>query len=376
MIYNELYDKRLEKVKDCIAFKNKHVVSTYMGQGCPPAHTEGLTMAEYIAKPEEGLKHFLNFVNRINDIAEIDCINAGYGAYNWVTLATIWWSRIKRPGKELPENSVWQVEEKKRMEIEDYDFIIKNGVKAFTDRLYPEIVDMEDLFKFLEYIATKKDYEFQSYIDAGYPLLAGGFVCPPFETICGGRGMNNFFMDCYKRPDKVEAVQDLLMEDIRKSIAQMPSNEKYFIGAWDGGWRGASNMVSQKIWDRLVWPYMKEIAELLIAKGITPIMHLDSSWDRDIERFLELPEKKIILNTDNATDLRRARKLLGNHAAFMGDVPVQMLAVASKEEVADYCRRLIDDIGIEGLFLCSGCDAPANAKFENLVAIYEVAKEY
>ncbi len=375
MIYNELYDKRYEKVKKCIEFKNEDVVTAYMGGSCPPAHIEGLTIAEYISKPNEGIKHYIDFINRLNDVAEVDCFNGSYPGFNWVALATIWWSKVKRPGRDLPENSIWQVEEKKRMELSDYDLILEKGVKAFTDKLFPTIIEEEDYKGFVEFLKNKPN-EIQSYIDAGYPSLRGGIVCPPFETLCGGRGMNNFFMDCYKRPDKIEAVQDVLMEDLKKSIKNMPSNEKYFIGAWVGGWRGASSMINQKIWDRLVWPYIKELALLLIDKGITPIMHLDANWDRDIERFLELPKKKLILNTDGSTDLRRARKLLKDHAAFLGDVPVQMLAISSREEVMDYCKRLIDDIGPKGLFICPGCDAPPNAKFENLTAIYEVAKNY
>jgi uroporphyrinogen-III decarboxylase len=165
------------------------------------------------------------------------------------------------------------------------------------------------------------------------------------------------------------------MESIRKQVDLIPQ-EKYALGAWVGGWRGASSMVNQKIWDKLVWPYMKDLAELVAAKGKIPIMHLDASWDRDIERFKELPAKTIILNTDGMTDLRRAKKLLGDHAAFMGDVPVQMLAVSSKEEVTDYTKRLIDDVGQQGLFICPGCDAPATAKFENMAAIYETAQKY
>lgn len=375
MKYNELYDKRYERVRDCIEFKNKGPVSTYMGPACAATHTEGLTIAELMSKPDEGIKHYINFVNRINDIAEVDCINSGYTGLIWVALSTMWWSKIKRPGKELPEDSLWQVEEKRQMEISDYDFILENGVKAFTDKLYPELIDMEELQVFLNFIAKGAEVN-QMYVDAGYPVLSHGNICPPFETLCGGRSMNDFFMDCYKRPDKVKEVQDLMMVDIRKSVEVMPSNEKYFIGTWVGGWRGASSMVNQKIWDKLVWPYMKELALLLIEKGLTPVMHIDSCWDRDIERFLELPPKKIILNTDGSTDLKRARKLLGEHAAFSGDVPAQLLAIGSKEDIIEYCKRLIDDVGGAGLFLSSGCDAPYNSKFENLVAMFEVAESY
>jgi hypothetical protein len=373
MNYNDVYNKKYDKIKDTIAFKNKGVTAIYMGQATPAAE-EGLTIAEFLSSPEITLKHTLHYINRLNHRAPIDGINILHPAVGNVGLAMLWWSAVKMPGRELPDNSVWQIDEKEQLKAEDYDFILANGMEAMFNKLAPKFFSQEDLQRFMENV-KKTPQDIQTYIDEGYPVMRGASATPPFETLCGGRGMNNFFMDCYKIPDKVKAVQDKMMESIRKKVEQI-SPEKYVMGAWVGGWRGASNIVNQKIWDKLVWPYMKELAELLISKGKIPIMHLDASWDRDIERFKELPAKTIILNTDGMTDLRRARKLLGDHAAFMGDVPVQMLAVSSKEEVADYTKRLLDDLGPQGLFLCPGCDAPATAKFENMAAIYETAQKY
>jgi hypothetical protein len=373
MNYNDVYNERYAKIKDTIEFKNKHVATIYMGHSTPAAE-EGLTLAEYVANPDTLFDHYLHYINRLNAIGHIDGLNRSHGAYINVALATMWWSYIKMPGRELPANSIWQVEEKTRIDAGGYDFIIKNGKDAMFQKLLPQLFSQEDWQGFMD-LQKKGLQTNQRYIDEGYPVVSTGTVCPPFETLCGARGMNEFFMDCYKIPDKVKAAQDVMMESIRLSIEKMPQ-EKYFIGSWVGGWRGASSMVNQKIWDKLVWPYIKEAALLLIERGLVPVMHLDASWDRDIERFKELPAKKIILNTDGMTDLRRARKLLGDHAAFMGDVPVQMLAISSKVEVVDYIKRLIDDIGPQGLFLCPGCDAPATAKFENMTAIYETAREY
>jgi uroporphyrinogen-III decarboxylase len=187
--------------------------------------------------------------------------------------------------------------------------------------------------------------------------------------------MTAFFMDCYKKPDLIKEAQNVMLEEQLKMIATRPDRD-YVIGEWIGGWRGASGLVSPKIWDNLVWPYMYKLALALIERGITPILHLDQNWDRDLERFLELPENKCIINTDGMTDLRKARKVLGNHVAFMGDVPSQMLTVSTPDEVKDYIRRLLDDIGVKGVILAAGCDAPTGSKFENLVAIHEVAQEY
>jgi hypothetical protein len=373
MKYNDLYNERRQKILDAIEFKNKNVLSIFQGPVTPAAE-EGVSIAEYIADPEKTRNYFLHYMNRINAITPLDGANAGYPVYFNVALAMIWWSYIKMPGRGLPDNSLWQVEEKSRLEPSDYDFIAENGKDAMFQKLMPQLFTQEDLDKFLKAMADTSQTT-QMFIDAGYPVMTAMNFAPPFETLCGGRGINNFFMDCYKISDKIKAAQDKMMESIRAQIKAFPV-DKYIIGAWVGGWRGASAMVNQKIWDKLVWPYMKECAELLIEKGQTPIMHLDSCWDRDIERFKELPAKTIILNTDGMTDLRRAKKLLGDHAAFMGDVPAQMLAVSSKEEVADYVKRLIDDVGQAGLMICPGCDAPATAKFENMVAMYETAAKY
>jgi hypothetical protein len=373
MKYNYLYNQKYDKIMDTVVFKNKRVTTIYQGSATPPAE-EGLTIAEFINDWDKGSKAYSHYIGRLNERGPIDGQNAAYLAGVNVLLALAWWSYIKMPGRELPENSVWQVNEKENLKIEDYDFILNNGMDAMVQRLMPTLFPLEDFQKLMASLQNSEQQS-QAIIDLGYPLLAHGNLVPPFETLCGGRGMNNFFMDCYKMPDKIKAVQDVMMESIRKQVDLIPE-EKYALGAWVGGWRGASNIVNQKIWDKLVWPYMKELAELVAAKGKIPIMHLDASWDRDIERFKELPAKTIILNTDGMTDLRRAKKLLGDHAAFMGDVPVQMLAVSSKEEVADYTKRLLDDIGPQGLFLCPGCDAPATAKFENMAAIYETAAKY
>ena len=134
-------------------------------------------------------------------------------------------------------------------------------------------------------------------------------------------------------------------------------------------------MVNPKIWENLVWPYMKASGEQMIKYGKVPIFHLDQDWNRDIERFGELPEGKIIINTDGMTSLPRARKLLPK-AALMGDVPPTLLTTGTPQQVGDYVKKLIDEVGPKGLFVCSGCDTPINVKFENLVAMVKATNEW
>ncbi|MDR1249524.1 MAG: hypothetical protein LBK63_09505 [Treponema sp.] len=253
MNYNDTYNRKYDKIMDTIAFKNKRVTTIYMGSSTPAAE-EGLTLAEFITDWDKGIKAYFHYVGRINERGPIDGHNTGYFAGANVLLALAWWSYIKMPGRELPENSIWQVNEKENMKAEDYDFILNNGMDAMVQQLMPTLFPPEDFQKLMGSLQNAEQ-QAQAIIDIGYPLLAHGNIVPPFETLCGGRGMNNFFMDCYKIPDKIKAVQDVMMESIRKQVDQIPA-EKYAIGTWIGGWRGASNLVNQKIWDKLVWPYI------------------------------------------------------------------------------------------------------------------------
>ena len=62
--------------------------------------------------------------------------------------------------------------------------------------------------------------------------------------------------------------------------------------------------------------------------------------------------------------------------AIMGDVPAQLLATGTPDDVYAYVRDLIRDIGNIGLLLCPGCDAPINAKGENMVAMMAAGREF
>ena len=45
----------------------------------------------------------------------------------------------KLPGFDLPDDEVWQLDEKEIMKVEDYDFIVKNGWNAYLGYVYPRL---------------------------------------------------------------------------------------------------------------------------------------------------------------------------------------------------------------------------------------------
>lgn len=53
----------------------------------------------------------------------------------------------------------------------------------------------------------------------------------------------------------------------------------------------------------------------------------------------------------------------------MGDVPASMLYMKTPDNVYEYSRKLVRELGPEGFILQSGCDIPTNAKLENVKAM-------
>lgn len=111
-------------------------------------------------------------------------------------------------------------------------------------------------------------------------------------------------------------------------------------------------------------------------QGIVPVLHFDQCWDRELHRLLELPKKKCVLNPDGMTNLRKFREIVGDHMAVMGDVLSTLFAIGTPEEIRNYVRDLVRDIGPQGLLLAPGCDTPVNTKPENMKAFVAAAHEF
>ena len=84
-----------------------------------------------------------------------------------------------------------------------------------------------------------------------------------------------------------------------------------------------------------------------------------------------------VLEFDGATDIFKAKKVLGKRLCIKGDVPARILALGTKDQVLDYCRKLIEEVGEGGGFiLASGCEIPPDAKPENVAAMREAVEKY
>ncbi|HEX9117331.1 MAG TPA: uroporphyrinogen decarboxylase family protein, partial [Anaerolineae bacterium] len=308
-------------------------------------------------------------------VGDIDGINQMPIGLHMMNLSGIWLSKVLTPGKDLPANSLWQVVEAELMTPDDYDTIAAKGWDAFYQAFMPRIVDMDEWKRHWDWVFANIGRVPQAFREHGYVVMSPAIATIPFEYLCGGRSMTKFFFDLYRMPDRVQAAMDVMIDGlIHNAIGAAKLSGVPHM--WVGGWRSASSMLAPKLWDRFVWPYYYKLVMGLHETGINAILHWDQDWTRDLGRLRELPAKSFILNPDGMTDIRKAKEVLADHAAIMGDVPASLFAAGTPEQVRDYVRDLVHDVGPTGLILCPGCDGPVNTRTENLMAYAAACREY
>jgi uroporphyrinogen-III decarboxylase len=332
----------------------------------------GITVADFLSDQNRAMDLTIKYMDKLNGL---DGSNSIPSTIINVELTLLWHNRVQMPGRELPDDTLWQVDEKEVMSIEDYDMIINDGFQAFQAQHLPKVTDMAEFQSAIEKMPEISHIIRNAFIDNGYVPMTGGVSTIPFEILCGGRSMTQFYMDLYRRPEKVKAAMDAMIHDQIEMACRIVETTG-IKRIWVGGWRSASMLLAPNLWDEFVFPYFKRLTWALAEKDIVSILHFDQDWTRDLRRLLDLPPKKCVLNIDGMTDIRQAKEILGNHMAIMGDIPSALLKTGTAEALYSWARELIRDIGPTGFLLAPGCEAPIDAKSENMEAYVAAGRDF
>lgn len=368
----KLYQERLNRIQNAIALEPvDHIPMVYMGVAFAPRYL-GMSIADFCADPEATINTNLETMDKMGGWDGINMAGAGR-----ITplLTSLWLSRLGVPGRDMPPDSLWQVREAEVMTLSDYDFIIDKGWHAFVENYLPRVIDIAEFGEAIGWLMGNLPRAVGAYRERGYVPVCATVTSIPYEYFCGGRSMQKFVLDLHRIPDKIQAAMDVCFPAIIEQTIAV-ARATGVAGVWLGGWRAASALIAPRLWDRFVWPYTVKYIDELIAAGLMPVLHWDQDWTRDLARLQELPAKKCLMNPDGMTDMLKFKELAGDRMAMMGDVPSNLLVAGTPEDIRDYVRDRVRLFGSTGLLLCPGCDAPINARPENMEALVAAGREF
>jgi hypothetical protein len=299
--------------------------------------------------------------------------------------------KIKYPGVDIAPDGICQVIEEAIMSADEYD--------AFADARLPTT-----FLKFVNFLATLAcrvqrtpqkgtlakiravlklrrqitawRKEFPKWRARDVAIQHGLCMEAPFDTFSMSRGLVDFCYDLMDHPGPL-ARAALLLSDGYVQVGDYFTKATGVRRVLVFCHRTSNDFISPKHFEQYALPPLKKIVSGLVERGITPFLHLDGNWDGNLEYLHELPKASVVLQFDGRTDIFRAKETIGEHCCIFGDVPASMLAFGGKEEVSDYCKKLIDEIGRNGGFiLAAGCEVAPNARPENVKAMIDAVKKF
>jgi uroporphyrinogen-III decarboxylase len=246
------------------------------------------------------------------------------------------------------------------MTPDEYDIIINKGWHHYDKeyilpRTHPEFTGLSGEIKLLnkEKEANRiTEKALPQYVDKSVVFTDNVMAMPPFETLSMARSFSPFLLDLYRHPDKVIAAIDAMMaETIDTLSSQLKASKKIFGNTAIS--RSAGTFISAKQFEKFVFPYVKELADLFMSASLIMVFHLDQDWLKFLPYFKQLPEGRYILELDGTTDIFEAKKIIGDRMCLMDDVPARLFKLGTAREVEQYCQKLIDIVGLGSGFILS-----------------------
>jgi uroporphyrinogen-III decarboxylase len=360
----ELFQERTDRLIKTIRLEKADRTPVILTADAFHANQMGVKLSDFCSHVQTSHETMFQSIQRLGDL---DGTNAAYSGAKLFPL--MFYTKMKLPGRDLPEGTLWQLDERENMTVEDYDTILNKGWQAFSQDYLVNRLNIPVAEMLKEVTALPR--MIQRFEDAGYLVYSRKPGLTVNEYLSGGRSMANFMRDLFKMPDKVEAVLDVILEGQVAEYRQYVREHNPLV-VFISPARGASEFFSPKLWQRFVWKYLREVVEAIIEEGAFVDIHIDGNWERDLEFFRSLPKARCIFESDSATNIYKIKEVLGDHMCIKGDVPAALLTLGTPDEVYNYSTKLIKDMG-QGFILASGCTVPPNAKSENVKAMIAAA---
>ena len=367
----------IERVATILDLKEPDRVPTWVLMDWLPAKYYDITKEELVFDPVKAQK-----ANEwvFNEVGGFDLGIAGGGMYPihinpFPIIFSSYYLDWMLPGRQLGTDSSPQLAERSTsnpiMKVEDYNSIIKNGFLNFFNFRNATMGDLMKLNKLAALVAENTKRWIEVY---KVPSLADAGTFLPFEVLSYFRGSTNFMKDIYRYPDKIKAVSDFMIDGmiaIGEYAASLGGGNTILIGTI----RSSADFISEKIFEDLVFPYLKKMVSKFITDGYVVQLHCDTDWTSRLHYFTELPKGKIYLHMDERTDIKKAKEILGSHMAIEGNFKPSLFTLGTPNQIEKRTKEIIDDCA-DGGGLWVGVEIPDDAKLENLKAMIDTCKTY
>jgi len=405
----ELYKQRQKRVLDAIELRTPDRVPITASFYFFPARYYGCSFKDMMYNPDTLQDVYL----RVTREFEPDLAQSPFGVMlPGPLLDLLDYKQMQWPGGMLPADVPFQFVEGEYMRAEEYDHFLSDPMDFIIRKYWPRIsgslqglANLHPLGNFTTQMGTNvfglfSPPEMQAILDTikkagrqlkrfgtyskrfekmlkkeGFYSQTGGMADAPFDLLGDFlRGTKGMMLDMYRRPDTIlKACEKILPMEIEKGVqsTKRAGGKLCFIALH----KGLDGFMSEEQFKKFYWPTLRDLAIGLIDEGLIPYMFWEGNCTSRLALIKDIPAGKAIYRFE-ATDMMKAKDILGDRVCIRGNVPISLLATGTQEEVRSYCKKLIDYAGRGGGLIMDAAAHVTEAKPENLRAMFDFTREY
>lgn len=327
-------------------------------------------------------------VGRVMDILD-------YKQYNW-------------PGHGVPDDGEFQFIEMETLKEDEYDDFMRDPTDFWWRRILPRTIGALEPFsraslpsyrmpnvgdygrpeiqtalkKLME--AGDEQVRFQQKIaptprklrELGYPVMDGGTSSAPFDFIGDAlRGTVAVIKDMFRQPEKLlEALDWAVPFMIQRGLNSARMGSAPIVGF--ALHKGSDPYMSDEHFRTFYWPSLRKVMLALINEGLIVRGGNQGFHNKRFETYRDVPKGRVYWAVGYGTDIAKAKESVRDVCCIMGNVHAGLLHHGTPEDVAKYCRQIIDIAGKGGGYIFSTSSIDRNARPENVRMMIKTAKEY
>lgn len=201
------------------------------------------------------------------------------------------------------------------------------------------------------------------------PVFCG--VIGPYSLAGRLFDMSELMIACFEEPEKVKVLLSKVTEFLTNYIKAFKE-----VGA-DGVIMAepAAGLLSSDFAEEFSMPFVNKIFDAVNDDDFITCYHNCGNSVNDMLDLVSTVNADII-HLGNAIDLKKALEVLPKEKIVMGNVDPVLFKTSTPDEIKADVKRVFEECSShENFMISTGCDIPAEAKWENIKAYFDTVKE-
>ena len=405
---DKIYEERNRRLLDQVALRQTDRTPFVFVARFWPARLAGITFEQQMydaEKSADALEKALLLVQPDGYVPSLYCFGP--------TLSALDYRLMQWPGHGTGVNATFQYLDKEYMPAKDYDEYLFDPTGYCLRKFLPRVAGAFEGLARMPDFASLSEWRFigamrafahpemrrslQRLLDAGeaaehaarktaafakkmtslgFPSAGGGFCKAPYDHISDFlRGAKGCMLDLFRNRDKlleaIDKVGELLLRGVVEETRAGGTPYVFIPLHW-----GLDGFMSPQHFQTFYWPGLRKIIVHLIERDLIPVVLWEGDCSSRLEHIGDIPRGKAVYWFEK-TDLVRAKAILGDTVCLRGNVPASLLVAGTPEQVDQYCRMLITEVGKGGGFILDGAASiPDEARTENVLAMARSVHKY